>query len=186
MGETHKQILKYSKMDELNYEKEMQIDESALDLEWLEQADLTMKYIQYAAEAEKDRDEKKEKMEYAYARLEKEIRSDPDSFGLGKLTESIVNNAILREKSYEKASQAYIDAKFEARVARGAVDAIRDKKEALQELGRLVQIGYTAAPKEPRDIVKNRREKRQAEDKKSNKNVAQKTTRRRKTNGNKK
>lgn len=173
-----------NKTNELNYEKDMQVDESALHLEWLEQADLTMKYIQYAAEAEHDRDEKKEKMEYEYARLEKDIRSDPESFELEKLTESVVNNAILREKSYEKASQAYIDAKFEARVARGAVDAIRDKKEALQELGRLVQIGYTAAPKEPRDIVKDRREKQQAEDKRSNKNVAQKTTRRRTTNGN--
>ena len=41
--------LKIKEMEQLNYEKDMYIDDSALDVEWLEQPNLMFKYAQYAS-----------------------------------------------------------------------------------------------------------------------------------------
>jgi hypothetical protein len=150
---------------EINYEQDVQIDENALDLEWLEQAPLMMKYIEHASEKEKERDEKKEKLDFVAAQLDKEVRDHPELFGIAKVTESTVEAAIKRSTRYQGAAEDYIEAKYEARIARGAVDAIHDRKEALQELGRLLNLGYFAPPMTPRDLSGERIKQKQQETK---------------------
>ncbi len=150
--------------EELNYKDDMRIDETALDVEWLEQAELTMKYVRHAAEMERARDKQKEYVDYLAAKLDKDIRDDPDSFGLSKMTETVVERTIQRDEEYQEALKDLVEARYEARIARGAVEAIRDRKEALQELDRLHALDYFKGPRSPRDLSSERKKRKQSDD----------------------
>lgn len=138
----------------VNYEQDMQIDPSALDIEWLGQPSLTMKYAQNAAQTKREEACAKERLDIVRAQLDNEIRSNPESFGLAKATEASIQSAILLQKEYQEASKEYIDAKYESDLARYAASAISDRKEALENLVRLHGMQYFAGPTIPRDLNK--------------------------------
>jgi len=136
----------------MNYEKDIQIDETALDIEWLSQPSLMMKYTRHAAETRMEADQEKERLDLVRAGLDKEIRIEPERFDIVKITESVVLNAVIAQQKYIMANDAYIQARFEAEVARGAVAAIDQRKTALENLVKLHGQQYFAGPKVPRDL----------------------------------
>lgn len=148
-------------MIELDYEKDISIDESALDLEWLRQPDLMWKYCKYSALAKKSLDEAKERLDFVRAKLEMEIRKDPGSFGVDRVTESAISSAIISHPDYERAQRKLIEARYEAEIASGAIRALEHKKSALENLVRLYAASYFAGPSVPRDIVSERRKREQ-------------------------
>jgi hypothetical protein len=161
----------------MNYEKDMQIDESALDVEWLDQASLMMKYARNAANTRRDMDQAKEALDYVKARLDSEIRTDPDKFGItAKVTEATILNTILNQQDYKNANTRFIEAKYEADIAQGAVRAVDARKDALENLVRLHGQQYFAGPKVQRDLSWERAERQ----KKINAGIASETTRSRK------
>jgi hypothetical protein len=140
----------------MNYEADIRIDEDALDVEWVEQPALFLKYSRHSAQKEKEKDEAKEQLELVKAEIDKEIRSFPDRFGIEKITDKVVENTILLQPDYKEASDAYIQAKFEWNTAKGATDAFNQRKEALENLARLNGQNYFAGPKTPRNIHEQR------------------------------
>jgi len=86
----------------MNYEKDITIDDSALDLEWLDQPKLMLKYAQYVAQLSMERDILKEQVDVVKAELDAEIRTDPEKFGLSKITEGAVSNTILVQEKYKQ------------------------------------------------------------------------------------
>lgn len=141
-------------MKKINYEQDMQIDPSALDIEWLGQPSLTMKYAEYAANTKREEALAKERLDVVRAQLDNEIRSNPERFGLTKATEASIQSAILLQNEYQEASREYIDARYEADLAKYAAGAISDRKEALENLVRLHGMQYFAGPTIPRDLNK--------------------------------
>jgi len=141
-------------MEELDYQGDIIIDESALDVEWLEQPRLMLKYGSHAARMRKEVDKAKENLDIVRAKLDKDIRSNPDKYGIVKLVEAAVQNAIVESEDYREANQRYLKAKYEADVARAAVGAMEQRKEALENLVRLHGLQYFAGPKVPRDLSK--------------------------------
>ena len=137
----------------MNYEKDIQIDESALDVEWLSQASLMLKYTRHQASTAKDEELAKEELDLVKAELDKEIRSEPEKFKIEKITEGAITSAILTSKRYKEISQRCIDAKFENNVAKGAVRSFEQRKDALENLVRLHGQQYFAGPKVPRDLA---------------------------------
>lgn len=144
----------------MNYETDIIIDESALDVEWLDQPKLMLKYSKYLAECEKQRDLLKEEMDLIKSELDLKIRENPDKFGISKVTEGAVNSAITKDKGFQKVNQEYLEARYELNVAKGAVNAFEQRKNALENLVRLHGQQYFAGPKEPRDIKKERQERK--------------------------
>ena len=136
----------------MDYEKEIEIDESALDVECLRQSTLMLKWTQYQAEMQKNEDEKKEELDYLKADLDKKIRSDPEAYEITKITEGAILNTIIFDEEYGKVNQEYIDAKFENNVAKGAVRAMAFRKDMLEALIRLHGQQYFAGPNVPRDL----------------------------------
>jgi hypothetical protein len=136
----------------LNYEKDVTIDESALDVEWLAQPKLMLTYGNHAAEKRKEVDLAKEKLDVVKAELDRKIRENPEIFGLPKITETVVQNTIIIQPEYKKASENYIETKYELDMAMSAVRAIDQKKQALENLVRLHGQQYFAGPKVPRDL----------------------------------
>jgi hypothetical protein len=138
----------------MSYGDDINIDEDGLDVEWINHSRLMMKYCRKAAEAHRDMDLAKERLDLARATLDQAIRSDPKAYGITaeKPTEASINAAILMNVDYQTASTAYIDAKFENNVANDAVRAFDHRKSALENLVRLHGQSYFAGPAIPRNL----------------------------------
>jgi len=150
------------------YEDDLRIDEDALDVEWLDQPSLMQKYIRVTAEADKVLDEAKEALEYCEAELEMGIRADPESYGVEKVTDKSVKSAILIQEEHQELSKAVIQAKFEAKIASGAVKSTEQRKTALENLVKLHGQGYFAGPSVPRDLSFEAKNKKKQKDSDSN------------------
>lgn len=136
------------------YEKDLFIDESALDVEWLGQPMLMVKYSRELASAEREVARLKEKISVEQAKLDKEIRTNPEKYGLYdiKITEAVVTNAIVTNKEFRKLKDELIDANYEVGMLKGAVDAVKQRKDALQDLVKLHGQQYFAGPTMPRNL----------------------------------
>lgn len=163
----------------IDYERDIQIDETALDVEWLQQPHLMLRYSQHAVEMRKKLDLAKEKLDLVRAELDSEIRKDPEKFGIAKLTESAIQAAILQNPRYIEANRELIDAKYEADIARSAVEAFQQRKDALENLVRLFGMQYFAGPSVPRDLHEEWEAFKQKRNKDTNRKVAERLTRRR-------
>lgn len=137
----------------MNYEDDIRIDEGALDVEWLEQPGLMMKYTRVSAQMRMESDLAKERLDVVRAQIDKEIRENPEKFGIEKITETVVLNTIVVDLRYRQKNKEYLEAKYEAELAMGAVRAFEQRKEALENLVRLHGTQYFAGPKMPRDIT---------------------------------
>ena len=150
----------------MSYEKDIRIDESALDVEWLQQPHIMLKYARISADASYEMDLAKQNLELIKAELDKEIREDPEKFDIAKVTETVVVNTITRHPAYKAALLQYQDLKLEYDYARNAVSALHAKKEALENLVRLYGMQYFAGPNMPRDLsseVKQREQQRKVD-----------------------
>lgn len=143
----------------MNYEQEMYIDEDALDVECLNQPGLMMRYSQKLAELKQQRDLEKETLDFTIAELDKEIRDDPESFELSKLTETVIQNIIKTTKKYKAAMNAYLQSKHEVDVCQGAVSAVEQRKSMIEALIRLHGQNYFAGPSVPHNLTELREKK---------------------------
>lgn len=157
-----------------SYEDDVSINEAALDVEWLHQPKLMLKYAKLAAAARKAVAFAKENRDVVRAAKRKDILSNPDKYGLAKTTDVVVEGAIASSSEYEEANAAYIEATYEAEVLESAVRAIEQRKTALENLVRLHAAAYFAGPSVPRDLSY---EKQQEERRKENNQAANKAVR---------
>ena len=149
-------------MTELNYEKDLRIDEDSLDLELLNQASLFMKYAKHHAETRRTVDEEKQRLDIVRADIDKQIREHPEKFKIEKVTEGAIQSAILTEDSYNIAYKKYLDAKYESDMASNAVQAFNQRKEALEGMIKLLAQSYFAGPSVPHDLSKLKADREKA------------------------
>lgn len=140
----------------MNYEHDIRIDETALDVEWLEQASLMMRYTKYMAQCAMSVDQAKEKLDVVKAELDFKIRSNPEEHGISKITEAVVFNTILLSQEYKDANAELLQAKYEYDIAKAAVSAMHARKDALENLVKLHGMQYFAGPRIPRDLSEER------------------------------
>jgi hypothetical protein len=136
----------------MNFEDDIHIDESALDVEWLRQPALMAQYCQHAAHAKAVMDRAKEKLDVVEAEMDRDIRDFPERYNLSKLTETLVKSTVLLTQERQIAAQACIDTKYEYDMAQAAVRAMDQKKTALENLVKLHGMSYFAGPAVPRDL----------------------------------
>ena len=141
------------------YEEDLRIDESALDVEWLNQPQLMLKYTELQASARRIVDKKKEKLNVVKAGLDKIVRDDLVAGG-DKITEAVVQSAIILHKDYKKAMKKLINAQYEYEFNKGAVQAVDQRKSTLENLVKLFLGSYFAGPKVPRDLFQEAEKKR--------------------------
>jgi hypothetical protein len=157
----------------LNYEKDLVIDDSALDLECLEQSSLFMKYAKHYAETRRAVDEEKQKLDIVKADIDKQIREHPEKFKIEKVTEGAIQSAILTEGTYNIAYKKFLDAKFECDMANNAVQAVGMRKDMLENMIKLLAQSYFAGPRTARDLSKEK----ELKNKKVDSGVASRLTR---------
>lgn len=125
----------------------VQIDEHNLDKECIRLPSDYLKYASLAVDAKRDVDEMKNRLEVVHAELSKEIRSNPENFGLEKVTETAVASIVLVQPSYQKIVARMHKLKHEADLAQSVVWALEHKKRTLTLLVELFGMGYFSSPK---------------------------------------
>lgn len=143
----------------MNYERDIRIDETALDVEWLEQPLIMLKYAKHSATCAAKMDALRQRMDLTKANLDRSIRTNPGQFEIDKITETVVTNTILSQSEYQIIEEQFREARYEYEIAKAAVNAVNARKEALENLVRLHGMQYFAGPKMPRDLAQERQER---------------------------
>jgi hypothetical protein len=149
---------------EFDYDADLSIDQSALDAEWLDQPRLMMRYAENSVLCRMRMDEAKEELELVRAKLDKRIREFPEDYGVGKLTESVVQSCILMDEGYQEAPAKLSRARYDSDLAKAAVSAVEQRRDALENLVRLFGLQYFAGPRSPRDLEEVVRQRQQESD----------------------
>lgn len=169
---------------QVNYSKLVGIDDQALDIEWIEQPQNMLKVTHMTADRRLEMDRAADALDLVMAELDKKIRSDPAAYKLEKVTDTSVKNAVIRQPEYQEAKEEHLNAKYEYELSKGVVEAVGQKKSALEGLVKLFMNQYFAGPSVPRDLqtelLNKKREEEQA--KRTNKGIAGKLKRRRSKN----
>ena len=131
-----------------NYENDIVVDANKLDGEWIKQSSLFLHYAQEHTELSFVRDKAKFDLEQTKAELDKEIRTNPEEFGLAKITEAVVSNTILLHNRYKTKMEIYLDAGYEVDTLTNVLRAFEHKKKTLEYLVQLHLSGYNSEPSE--------------------------------------
>ena len=153
-----------------NYRDDLKIDPLDLDTACVRQPVLFDMYAQALTPLYKLRDEIKLMIEQTGAKLDGVIREAYSAEGK-KITESMVQNEIVRNLEYSNLQQKYIDVCSEVKEHEVIRDAFQQRKDMLKLLVELYISGYWASvtPKVVKqagtDNLKERLEKKIARDK---------------------
>lgn len=166
----------------MDYEKDIEIDPDALDLEWLNQAPLSMKYVKHFAQCRKRLTLAEEKIKVIRAELIKRANSDPKRFcNKDKPNAADIEAYYRNHKLHKEAKEEWVEAQYEYTMAEGAKNEFSfTRKASLENLVKLHGQQYFAGPSVPYEI--NREwEKKQAKEEANNRagNGAEKMMRRR-------
>ncbi len=138
------------------------IDPNKLDIACIEQPKLYHDYALKFAEARAEHERAKSNLELVEAELDKEIRLEPDRFGLEKITETIVEKAIIRSKRYRTAKEKYLESKHAMDVLYAMTATLDQKKKSIEMLLQLRMNDYYSEPRikgEAREYVDEQRMK---------------------------
>jgi hypothetical protein len=132
------------------YKEDLTIDPLNLDEELKWQPSLFMKWSELYAEASHTYDRKKEALEVLYAQLYESVAISPESYDIDRVTETSIKSAVVQMPSYRRAIKGLYEAKKKMTILASAKDAMRHKKDTLENLVRLFLSGYFSDPKVPR------------------------------------
>ena len=125
-------------------ELRLQIDKHRLDEEWEGQAVQFYYWAKQAADAQLKYDAAKSALSLKSAELDREIRNDPMSFDVGKITDKVAEKTIPLQPEYQAAERAVRQAYNELLHCKAAVDALEHRKRGLTMMVELYTREYYA------------------------------------------
>lgn len=125
----------------MNYRNDLEIDQNDLDTCCLRQPVLFDQYAQALTPLYKKRDELKLMIDQTNARLDGVIREAASADGK-KITETMIQNEIIRNPQYEDLQQKFINIYAEIKEAEIIRDAFNQRKDMLKLLVELFISGY--------------------------------------------
>lgn len=147
----------------LDYEEDMRIDETALDVEWLEQGQLALRYGKHLANLSYKLRRLEEKKKTTRSELIQEANKDPEKCcNKSKTNAGDIEAYYRNHPEYKEVIEELLETQYEAEYAGVAKNEIAfTRRMALENLVRLHGQQYFAGPSIPRDLNKEweRREK---------------------------
>ena len=138
------------------------IDETSIDKEWLRQSSLVWQYSKELATIKRLLEVAETQGDQLRATLDKDIRSNPESYGIPKVTEGAISITIILQPEIKEKQLEISKFKKELDLAYGALKSLEHKKSALENLVKLNGQNYFAGPSTPLDISRETiREKNQ-------------------------
>lgn len=167
--EFKKEVIMY---DDINFERDMEIDETALDVEWLNQPKLAYKYAQYVKEYQEHYQKLEEDKKIKRSELILEANENPKAIlGKDKPNANDIEAYYRTQESYQSIVEELNEAKTEMEFAERTYQQIAwTRKKALENLVVLHGQQYFAGPAVPHDITEEKEKRR----KDANKNVKMK------------
>jgi len=141
----------------------LEIDPLRLDEEWLGQPKQRQVFGELLADAQLELDTAKANLSVAQAETDREIREDPESYGVAKVTENSVATAVTVHPAVKVAVKKMNEARHRVNVLQAAVDGLEHRKRALTQLVELHGQDYYATPKMPVGIKAGNRRRREDE-----------------------
>ncbi len=132
-------------------ELDVSIDEYQLDREWVIQPELVYEWAVAAADARREMDAAKARLEVVKADLSLKMRSDPQSYGLPKTTDAAVTSAVTVADECVEAVNAYHVARHRYELIQAGLAALENRKKALENLVSLHLSNYYAQPQARKD-----------------------------------
>lgn len=122
-------------------------NKAMLDVEWEQQPDLYFHYATALADARLALAQESSAMDVTKAELDRDIRANPDEFGLDeKPTEAALKAAIILQPEYTKQQKKIEKAQHLVNMMSAAVVACDHKKKSLENLAYLYGANYFSAP----------------------------------------
>ena len=116
----------------MSYNKDLEINKHKLDEELIRQPQLYMEWAIKAVDATVEKEQLKNKLEIVKAIADKEIRQDPQKFGIEKITESVIKSAIALHPEVEKYNKKYLDSLKNEKVLNEAKIAFHQRRKMLE------------------------------------------------------
>ena len=124
----------------------LDIDPMKLDQEWVNHPKQYHVWAKKLADAQFEFDKSKSKLELIKADLDGDIREQPESYGLSKITENVVANTIISQLEHKTATREVNEARHELEIFKAAVTALEHKKRQLTVLAELWIRDYYSSP----------------------------------------
>ncbi len=162
----------------MDYEKDITIDENALDIEWLDQASLALKYAKHLTQLKARVARLEEKKKTKRSELILEVNENPIELMNKKTPNAADIEAYYRtDEEYKEIIKELLLVQEEAEFAELAFQEIAwTRKKSLEYLVILHGQQYFAGPKIPRDLSKEWEQREQQ--KRSDEGVGKKMKRR--------
>lgn len=123
------------------------IDEHALDREWVSQPRNVLRYTTKLANAKHEVATAKARLDVIEAELDQRIRANPEAFGIqGKPTENMIERRVVLAKDYQACLDRLNTAQHRVDLLTGVVKALEHKKDGLESLVYLQGRAYYAEP----------------------------------------
>lgn len=131
---------------------DFQVDESALDREWVAQPARYFRYAELLAAAKLEHARLENELKVAEAEVSVDIRNNPDAYGIKPYRDSVkegdVEIRVKLHKRVQAAVKAVNQAQHEIDVLNAACRALDHKKAALENLVSLHGQNYFSTPRE--------------------------------------
>lgn len=163
----------------LDYERDIRIDETALDTEWLGQAELAVKYGREVARLRRKVKDLAERKKITRSELILEANADPEgTIGKKKPNAGDLESYYRTNRRYKELMEDLIEAEEELEMAEVAKDEIRfTRKAALENMVTLHGQMYFAGPNVPRNIKEEMNKFREAQQGRADKAIGTKMRR---------
>jgi len=130
--------------DSTHYKESTVLDINPRNLqhEWEHQAAVFYQFSSQLADARAAEDDAKRELDVTKAELDADIRSDPDSYGIERVSEGAIKNVMIQQKSYDVAVKTHNSAIHAVRMLEAMVKALEHRRTALKALVDLKLASY--------------------------------------------
>jgi len=136
-------------MEENEFAEDLKIDLENLEVETALQSELYFKWAKIVREAREAWDTAKLNLDVTESKLSRMIREKPGSFGVTKITEGSIKEAVKVHPNYEEAFKKCSKARGEHDLLLDAKEALRQRSKKLSDLIELYLGEYFAGPNSP-------------------------------------
>jgi hypothetical protein len=171
-------MIKYT---ELNYEKDIRIDEDQLDIEWIEQPELALRYAKQLSSIRAMVNQLEEEKKTVRSELIVQANNDPEGCtGKAKPNAGDLEAYYRTHARYKEVIEDLLKVQEELEYAQLAFQEISwTRKNALENLVKLHAQEYFAGPSMPRDIAAKRKAFNEKKEQKTNSGISDKMKRKR-------
>jgi hypothetical protein len=141
---------------DIDYERDVEPDIEALDVEWARHSDVVRRYSKHAAYMSALAKKAEERVKTLRSEFINDANEDPEgTIGKAKPNAQDIEAYYRTRPKYKDAKEAAIEAEYEAEYAQAvAREMAWGRKASLEGLVRLAEMGWFAGPKVPRSLAK--------------------------------